>query len=68
MKENCPNCDGNGWVLGSKADHGCDGTDEVCNRICPVQVQIQIGCDYCGGSGLVVLPDEEMTLGSMDRF
>ena len=47
----CPNCDGYGWVSGSEAQHGCDGSEEDCQRTCPVQVQIQVGCEMCNGTG-----------------
>jgi len=31
--------------------HGCDGTAEVCSRVCPVQKQTQEPCSYCKGIG-----------------
>lgn len=49
----CPKCEGNGWYSGSEAGHGCDGTDESCVRNCPVQIQVQLGCDECGGTGRI---------------
>jgi len=56
MEQECSNCGGNGWVSGSQAAHGCNGTDEDCAMTCPVQEQIQIGCDFCGGIGKVTSP------------
>lgn len=49
----CPECNGDGWVVGSIAAHGCDGSEEDCARTCPVQEQTQEGCDFCGGTGIV---------------
>jgi len=54
----CPECFGNGWVSGSEAGHGCDGTEEDCQRTCPVQIQIQVVCDFCGGTGYVTPPED----------
>ena len=50
-KVECPDCNGDGWTSGSEAGHGCDGTDEDCQRSCPVQIQIQVGCETCNGTG-----------------
>ena len=47
----CPNCNGDGWYSGSEAGHGCDGTDESCQRECPIEIQIQVECEVCGGTG-----------------
>jgi hypothetical protein len=49
----CPNCRGEGFVIETKMEHGCNGTDEDCLRICPVQALIQICCGACGGSGQI---------------
>ncbi len=49
----CPECEGHGWIYGSEAGHGCDGTEEDCNRNCPIQIQIQVGCEFCNGTGIV---------------
>ena len=35
----CPKCNGNGWYSGREAGHDCDGTEESCNRNCPIQIQ-----------------------------
>ena len=47
----CSECNGEGWILGNESGHGCNGTDEDCNRTCPIPIQKQIGCEYCLGSG-----------------
>ena len=52
----CVACDGQGFVVGVEeygvAEHGCDGSEEMCARTCPVEVpaqrQIQEQCEYCG--------------------
>lgn len=49
--KHCPECEGRGWNVGSEAGHGCDGSYENCCIVCPIQVQIQVGCEYCGGKG-----------------
>lgn len=51
----CDKCKGEGWYVGSEAGHGCDGTEESCSQNCPIQIQVQVGCDDCGGSGQVEL-------------
>lgn len=50
-KEVCPECNGDGWVVGSVAAHGCDGTEEMCAQVCPVEEQVQEWCSFCGGAG-----------------
>jgi DnaJ-class molecular chaperone len=57
VEDICPNCGGYGWVSGSEAGHGCDGTDEDCARNCPIQVQIQEGCHVCGGTGKILMTE-----------
>lgn len=52
-EEVCPECGGKGWISGSRAAHGCDGTEESCSINCPVQEQTQEGCQFCGGFGVV---------------
>ena len=54
-EEICELCKGEGWYSGSEAGHGCDGTDEDCQRTCPIQIQTQVGCEMCGGTGGKVL-------------
>jgi RecJ-like exonuclease len=50
----CPECHGQGWISGTGSEHapGCDGE---CHD-CPVPVEIQIGCEFCGGKGEVPAP------------
>ena len=55
--EICCECNGDGWVCGSEAGHGCNGTDEDCAITCPIQIQTQEGCDMCGGTGKIIHPD-----------
>lgn len=57
----CPTCNGDGWYSGSEYGHDCDGTDESCQRNCPVQVQIQVGCEDCMGEGYIILPVKSST-------
>lgn len=45
----CPECNGVGYS--TESGHGCDGSNEMCSRTCPVPVQRQ--CEFCGGSGVV---------------
>lgn len=52
----CPDCDGRGWDTEVESAHGCDGTPEGCAATCPVPVQVQVQCEYCGGSGEVEVP------------
>jgi hypothetical protein len=47
----CPYCDGRGYHSRTIATHGCDGTEEMCHRICPVPDEVQDCCEFCGGSG-----------------
>ena len=51
VQDVCEECDGKGWYSGSEAGHDCDGTEESCNRNCPIQIQTKVGCEICGGSG-----------------
>lgn len=55
-KEICGNCNGHGWISGSRAAHGCDGTEINCSKTCPVEEQTQEGCVDCMGTGMVPLP------------
>lgn len=45
----CPNpgCFGQGFTTVLGSGHGCDGTDEVCARTCPVPVPEQEQCQWC---------------------
>lgn len=43
----CPRCDGSGLIDDTRSDHGCDGTDEDCNRTCPIPVPVQDSCAAC---------------------
>jgi hypothetical protein len=52
-KLQCSKCEGNGWYSGSEAGHGCDGTEESCAINCPIEIQKQIQCEYCGGEGFI---------------
>jgi len=53
----CPSCFGQGWVEISVSEHGCDGTDEMCARVCPVEGRGQAECEMCEGTGSVwILP------------
>ena len=54
-EEMCPQCGGSG-ADGVRAEHGCDGTEEMCARTCPVPVQEMCSC--CGGGGTVQTPIE----------
>lgn len=65
----CEACRGQGWMVEeyTKAVHGCDGSDEMCNRVCPVPEleQEQVGCNMCCGSGyaetgeIEIVPEQE---------
>ena len=57
VEDLCPNCFGSGWVDGVETGHGCDGTEENCARICPIQIQIQVGCEFCGGTGKILMEE-----------
>ena len=57
IEDICPECNGNGWYSGSEAGHDCDGTEESCNRNCPIQIQIQVGCEICGGTGKILMTE-----------
>lgn len=52
-EETCPECGGAGWNTGFKLGHGCDGTDECCSRVCPIQVPVPVGCECCWGTGKI---------------
>ena len=54
-KDTCPQCNGLGWYSGSEYGHDCDGTEESCSRNCPIQVQVQVGCEMCGGTGQIII-------------
>lgn len=47
----CGKCEGQGWYSGSEAGHDCGGTEESCQRNCPIEVQIQVQCEECQGTG-----------------
>lgn len=51
----CSRCNGQGWYAGSEAGHGCDGLSENCSIMCPIQNQIQVGCEECEGKGVIKL-------------
>ena len=57
VEDICPECNGEGWYSGSEAGHGCDGTEEDCQRTCPIQIQIQVGCEMCGGTGRIIFEE-----------
>ena len=46
--EACQACDGRGFIATTASAHGCDGTEESCARTCPVAVEDQQQCEYCG--------------------
>ncbi len=51
----CPDCDGEGFVIGETTGYGhaCDGTQEDCDKNCPIPVpeQTQEQCPTCNGTG-----------------
>jgi DnaJ-class molecular chaperone len=47
----CPFCDGYGYT----SEHVCDGTEIMCAKTCPQQVQ----CEYCYGTGKMMMPKKE---------
>lgn len=57
--KNCPECEGQGWVLGSTIEPECCRQSEWecgasgCTGPTPVQVPVQEQCGTCGGHGLV---------------
>jgi hypothetical protein len=54
-ERDCPECDGNGWVVGSDIDC-CGQSDWECGgRGCvgPEQIQVQEQCAQCGGGGII---------------
>jgi hypothetical protein len=50
--KSCDNCGGDGYTVGSttESEHGCDGTEEMCQRTCPIPVEVpyQQPCELCG--------------------
>lgn len=44
----CLVCNGDGYT----AEHACDGTEGMCVVTCPQQVQ----CEYCCGTGKMMMP------------
>lgn len=52
MSDPCLQCGGRGTVEVTRAVHGCDGTDAMCARVCPVPVLDLEPCDECGGDGI----------------
>jgi len=44
----CLVCNGDGYT----AEHACDGTEGMCAVTCPQQVQ----CEYCCGTGKMMMP------------
>jgi len=65
--EVCGECKGDGWYSGSEAGHGCDGTEEGCARTCPIEIQIQVGCEQCLGKGKIYSQEISDLLSSLDR-
>lgn len=53
MKETCRQCGGDGYYVSTTSGHGCNGTQEDCNRSCPVPVPVQEPCEMCEGTGQV---------------
>lgn len=55
----CPECEGEGWVVGIGTDYQCCGGSEWecggagCYGPMPVQIQEQDCCPMCGGHGSV---------------
>lgn len=43
----CPNCADVGYIVSSRSGHGCNGTDEDCARVCPVEIPEQEQCEFC---------------------
>lgn len=52
-QEICPECNGDGWVVEIEATHGCGGDENVCSHTCPVPMQVQVGCYFCLGTGVI---------------
>ena len=52
----CPACDGDGYTVDVALEHSqnCDGSCVYC----PVQVQVQVQCETCGGEGNVYNEEE----------
>lgn len=53
MNEKCNQCGGDGYYVGTTSGHGCNGTQEDCDKTCPVPIPIQEPCDLCEGTGRV---------------
>jgi hypothetical protein len=51
--EICPECGGAGAVSGTEAVHGCDGTEEMCLRVCPIPQETMEQCQRCETTGWV---------------
>jgi hypothetical protein len=45
----CPICNGDGYT----AEHGCNGNEDECAGMCPIQVQ----CHFCKATGRVKMPE-----------
>ena len=62
-KHPCPECGGSGSISGTESAHGCDGTEEVCLRTCPIAIEVEEKCDYCDGWGWIPEQLEEAETG-----
>jgi hypothetical protein len=47
----CPVCNGRGWRSGSEMGHAPDCTGDCLH--CPEEIEVQVDCDMCGGSGKI---------------
>lgn len=48
VQKACELCSGAGFTIVSRSEHGCDGTEQICHLVCPVEVQVREQCEYCG--------------------
>jgi len=53
----CCVCGGQGFTVTTTSGHACDGTEESCQRNCPVPVQEQEQCEYCGRPQSAILSE-----------
>lgn len=44
----CQACGGKGYIETTGSGHACGGDEKACQTMCPVPVQEQEQCEYCG--------------------
>lgn len=51
--EPCLRCDGDGWYVDSESGHAPNCDCDTKMTTCPIEVQVQVECSACGGTGRV---------------